>query len=209
MSEPHGSSQELRSRSTSSECEFLPLNGSVRNNSKHFRARIERMARQRENRYCANSRVWQLRMVGEALCDLAIRECEKLRAFFDLPHMYYPFLFEKCRILLEQETPVHLTFAYPPETGECGRWLELQKKHGRFLTLRVIDKNDERLFHFMLCGNSAYRLENPHEKINPASIKDDAPLYPARFSFNDEPVGRDILDYARELEYLSRPLIAP
>lgn len=145
----------------------------------------------------ANRFPWQSRhIVVENLMDIARETRKPIRVFkcARTVEFYGDGFFSAIDTAAQSGCDIEVIFAQPIESEEAARWKMIRRTCPNNLLLFYVSQYDKTLFHYCLVGDEAYRLEFPHP-LYTGAVTDNKPERPARFSFNDQEVGRSILVY--------------
>lgn len=166
--------------------------------------------------YSTNRFRWQSRIVVSELLSLANEQGLPVYVFAGTPDcvFYGADFFAKYRNAAQNGSDILIIFAEPPADEVREAWKSLVKELGGpssagSVDVRYLSKYNDALSHFHLVGDRAYRLEQPHPRLNPEDRKNLSDVFPerrARFSFNDVALGASIRKVANILRTHSRSI---
>lgn len=171
---------------------------------REFERKVVTMRDNRARGVEVNRFPWQTRIVVRALMEMAEFNGWPVRMFKGTAEPgFYEDLFSAISRVLDTGAHVELVFSEPLSGGVRSKWAELlgDKRFANTFSLRHLAKYDERLFHYVLVGEDAYRLEFPHQRT--AFVDARSPERPARFSFNDPAMAAGIAEYAKQIASIS------
>lgn len=165
-----------------------------------FWKKVHGMYVNKEESYQLNRFPWQSQMISKRLLDFALEDKLNVQLCFSMPaDDFYPRLRTQVSALLKRgASSVRIVFAQPPNEDQYAYWIAMRKRYSAKLKLHAANEYDSAVLHYCLVGDSAYRIEFPHEKRT-GPVTNLKPERPARFSFNDVSLGKRIKTYSDQL----------